>query len=198
MTSIVGHDRPKKVCVFIDINMLAATVNCPINYQRLKDWLVGQREGVIFKAYCGETRKSERESFYDLLRRLDFDVCVVQNPRSHNRFAKDDEEIRRAICCEIAWNMRDLLASGYYDTFVLVSGAFELATIVSKVRQRGIEVEVAFFEDSCSPALRSRATAFRPLKIEKLAQTEARGEGDPAVCFRHSKRALVSAGAGCG
>lgn len=195
MTSIVGQSRPNKVCVFIDINMLAAVVNCPINFQRLKDWLVGQREGVIFKAYCGETRKTERDSFYEYLRRLDFEVSVVQNPRSNNHLAKDDEEIRRAICCEIAWNMRDLLASGYYDTFVLVSGAFELATIVSKVRQRGIEVEVAFFEDSCSPALRSRATAFRPLKIEKL--TEARGEGDTTASFRGVKRTVVREVAGC-
>jgi hypothetical protein len=198
LLDIQERPRPKQVCVFIDINMLAAIVKSPINFQRLKDWLVGQRQGVIFKAYCGETRNSERDSFYEYLRRLDFDVSVVHNTRSHTRSAKYDEEIRRAICCEIAWNMRDLLATGYYDTFVLVSGAFELATIISKVRQKGIEVEVAFFEDSCAPALRSRATSFRPLDMEKLTQMEARGEGDSTACFRSPKRTLVPEVARCG
>jgi uncharacterized LabA/DUF88 family protein len=183
--------RPKQVCVFIDINMLALLSHSPINYQRLKDWLVGQREGVVFRAYCGETRNNDRKPFYDYLRRLNIEPCVTKNPHSHSESAKDDDDIRRAICSEIAWDMRDLLAGGYYDTFVLVSGAFELSTVVSKVRQRGIEVEVVF-DESCSPPLRSRATAFRPIHIEKFTQVEAGSERRSTGCFRHHKQALVS------
>lgn len=161
-------NRAEKICLLIDINRLSsATGGRRVNFRRLREHLVGHREAVVVKVYCGEVR-DERNSFYDQLRKLGFEVIVSKNPRSHSRAANDDDEICGGISCEIAYDMCNLISSGYYDSIVLVTGAFELANTVSRVRSRGVEVEVAFFPDLCSPTLRGRATRFRPLDMEIL------------------------------
>jgi len=135
-----------------------------IDFQRLREIVVAHREVAIARVYCGEIAKEKHFAFFEYLRGLGFEVIVVKNPRSKASSSGDDPELMRAIGCQIAWDICDILSRGWYSSMILVTGGFEMADIVTKIRERGIEVEVCFPEKSCSPTLRGRATLFRPLE----------------------------------
>jgi len=169
MNAQLGRKQTDKICLFIDNNALSAVLGGrKVNFQRFRDWLVAHREVVVARVYCGELPNDDRDSFYQYLRRIGFEVIVFKNHRSRSRSANFDSDIARAISCEMAWDVCEVLSTGWYNSVVIVAGGFEMAEICSHIRKRGTEVEVSFPADSCSPTLRGRATVFRSFPMECL------------------------------
>lgn len=166
---MISHAR-QKVCVLIDNNSLSSCFHGGrVNFGQLLEILVGGREAVVQRFYCGEAgTETNREQFYRYLRSLGFDVVISRIWKRTRRSAQFDPEITSAILCDMAWDMCSLVERGYYDAFVIVTGSIELLSAISKVRERGINVEVAFFEDRVPPALRTKATSFKPLEKDRL------------------------------
>lgn len=163
----LGRKTTDKICLFIDNNSLsAALTGRKVNFQRLREWLVGHREAVVSRVYCGEISNDDRTSFYHYLKQVGFEVVACRNSRSRSRSASSDCELSRAISCQMAWDICEALSQGWYSSIVIVSGGFEMAEIASHVRERGTEVEIAFPSESCSSTLKSRATLFRPFLTE--------------------------------
>ena len=148
-----------------------------VNFKLLKNWLAGDREAVVSFFYCGETNKNSeetRENFYRSLRSAGFDVKITRNPVSRAISPEFDDDIDSSIACQITWDMSELIQQGYYDTFVVLSGAYEMSEIAQKIRRKGIEVEVVYDPNTCSSSLRGSSTRFRDLNLNSILLTTSR------------------------
>jgi hypothetical protein len=174
--------RRDKVCVLVDncglFRALQGLGTPKLDYKRLKDFVVRQRDAVVVRYYTGEIRNegTQRADFYSVLRRAGYDVITCCNERSAERHAANDMPIRAWCMSNIVWDMCDLCHTGNYDTFIVISGCVGLAKAVMRVQSRGVEVEVVFFEEECSEELKTTANKFRPLDLDAVAM-KARKDG---------------------
>lgn len=163
----------QKVCLFIDNNSLARLLGeRKVNFKLLKNWLAGDREAVVALFYCGETNKvpkESREKLYTSLERAGFEVRVAKNPFSRSISPESDAEIDSAIACQMTWDMAQAINNGYYNSLILLSGAYEMSDVVRKIRKKGVEVEVVYDEEECSPTLKGAANRFRQLVFDKIS-----------------------------
>jgi len=167
--------RSEKICVFVDNNALSRILNGrKVNFKLLKNWLAGDREAVVSIFYCGETNRNldSRHRLYDSMRLAGFDVRIMRNPVSRAGHPELDDEINSAITCQITWDMSQLLQQGYYDSFVVLTGAYEMAQVAQEIRRKGVEVEVVFDPNQCSPSLRGASNKFRELSLESVLLPE--------------------------
>jgi uncharacterized LabA/DUF88 family protein len=170
-----------RICVFIDNSSLFRAlselgVDDRFDYRRLSQWLVRDRQPDVIRLYIGEVRTDtqRRYRFYQALEKAGIQVVRIFQPRSRASNAAFDAVNTAKIEVEITWDICEVVERPDIDSIVLVSGSQELARIVTKVVERGVNVEVVFFEEACSPVLRSRATSFRQLRVEGLRMGEAR------------------------
>ena len=161
-----------KVCLFVDNNSLAKVLDGrKVNFKLLRNWLAGDREAVVSIFYCGETNRvshESREKLYKSLKGAGFDVKITKNPVSQAPNPESDNDIGSSIACQITWDMAEAINHGYYDSLVILSGAHEIADVVRRIRRKGIEVEVVYDEDKCSPSLRGASNRFRQLLVDKI------------------------------
>lgn len=170
-----------RICVFIDNNSLFRAlsrlgVDDRFDYRRLTQWLVKDREPNLIRLYIGEVRTDvqRRHRFYQALEKAGIEVVRIFQPGSRAPNAAFDEANTATIEIEIAWDMCKMIEECCCCSIVLVSGSQELSRVVAKAVGKGVQVEVVFFEEVCSPVLRSRATSFRQLRVEGLRMGEAR------------------------
>ena len=163
--------RHKKVCAFIDNNALYRVLQegSRIDYRELLNSLVRGRAMSLAKFYCSEFAKDSvlKAGFYAFLEDAGYQVerSKFKGHRSRKRNPALDPILTRSVHTSIVWDMCDLSSNGHdgYDVFVLVSGSKEYAQSVKHVVQRGVEVEVVFFEDFTSFELKDAASSFREL-----------------------------------
>lgn len=182
------HKTAKRIAVFIDNNSLFQAVaklgiGDKFDYIRLKNWLLQQRNPELLRFYCGEVRSDprRRKPFYEFLERAGYQVVAVFQARSRESNAAFDTLNCRKVHVEMAFDMCESILERKIADVVLVSGSSELAGVVSKMRERGINVEVVFFESACAPALRRGASSFRQLKLDGLIMGGGRSRYKPRV-----------------
>lgn len=179
--------RRDKVCVLVDncglFRALQGLGSPKLDYKRLKDFVVRQRDPVVVRYYTGEIRNEgpQRAEFYSVLRRAGYDVIPHCNEQSTERHAALDITVRAWCMASMVWDMCDLCHTGNYDTFILISGCVGLAKAVDRVKSRGVEVEVVFFENECSDELKTCANKFRSLDLDAVAMKIKREKDGPAV-----------------
>jgi len=169
----VAERSRERVIVLIDNNSLFQAINRlgetkRLDYKKLKDWLIQQRTSVGVRFYCGEVRTDwdRRRQFYQVLQRAGFEVIKIFQSKSREGNAAFDTSNCERIDCEIAFDMCDNLEA--CDRVILVSGSKGLSRVVAKVQDKGVAVEVVFFEGQCSPDLLRGATCFRNLCMDRL------------------------------
>lgn len=168
--------RSHKVCLFVDNSALFRTLHelgqprC--DYKRLKDYLVRDRDVLHQRFYTGEIRNDaeERAAFYSVLRRAGYDVVGYENPRSTEKNAALDPLLQNRIMCGISWDMCEMSGRGRYDTFILVGGSAAFVDSVELVKGRGVDVEVAFFENFVDPELRDACSKFVDIPLDRIAR----------------------------
>jgi len=141
----------------------------------LQEQLVNNRIAPQLRFYCGELfgDSGSRRRFYQVLRNAGFEIFAGQRYGTRNAInAALDEPLQRWIHCQIAYDMATLLEWGNFDTFILVSGASEYTGVINQVKRRGIDVEVAFFEETCSRDLREAATRYREIDLKNCLMSD--------------------------
>jgi uncharacterized LabA/DUF88 family protein len=68
----------------------------------------------------------------------------------------------------MVWDMCELIITGRFDTIVIVAGSATFTNIVSRVRRKGVDVKIVFFDENCDPALKSKGTAFRHINLDAV------------------------------
>ena len=170
-----------RVAVFIDNNSLFQALSkldsCGLDYIRLRRWLVGSRSAELVKFYCGEVREDavRRKPFYNFLERAGFEIITIFQSKSRFSNAAFDTDSTRKVHCEMAFDMCETLLQCQIRRMILVSGSPDLSRVVRKIREKGTDVELVFFEEFCSPALRRGASVFRRLKIDGLLRGQQTG-----------------------
>ena len=143
-----------------------------LDYKRLKDWVVRQRDALIVRYYCGEGKHdaAQRSEYYSVLRHAGYEVVVVPQQRN-----PESEQVVMSTChLNMACDMIELALTGNYDTFIVLTGAGEFVPILNRLQLKGLDVEIVFFEFACDPALRSKASLFRALDIEAVSMDRQR------------------------
>lgn len=169
-----------KVVVFIDNSDLyralhSLGISSKLDYRLLREQLVNDRIAPLLRFYCGELfgDSGSRRSFYQVLRNVGFEIFAGQRYGTRNAVnAALDEPLQRWIHCQIVYDMATLLEWGNFDTFILVSGAPEYAGVIHQIKRRGIDVEVVFFEESCSRDLKEAATSYRDIDLKKCLMND--------------------------
>lgn len=167
----------EKVALFVDNSSLFGSVQDMqdslggrrIDYIKLKEYLAGGRTVPSARFYYSEPvvrddadpallrAAKKRRSFYYVLERAGY--LTVRLPQ--HQFSAN-------IGLEIAYDMCALSRDGSFDTFVLVAGDEDYARIVKRLQEeKGLAVEVAFFDQTCSYKLKEAATRFIDLGREE-------------------------------
>jgi len=196
--------KRERVCVFVDnSDLFDALHGRKIDYIKLKEILAAGRsvnranfyysEPPPAKFYFSEppynkeTKEEgeealiaakKRQGFYYVLQRAGYTVvCLPQRERHEN----GDYYFEDALQLEIVYDMCEL-SSGKFDTFILVAGDEAYVRTVSRVRQdTGINVEIAFFDSSCSGKLKEVGNKFVDLDQEHLVRELFRSEARDAA-----------------
>lgn len=194
-----------KVCILIDNNSLSLSSHGHrIDFAKLQESLLAGRDAAVQRFYCGEIGTENREKFYHSLRMLGIRVVISRIVKHSSRSAQFDPTITQAILCNMAWDLCELSENRNFSTFVVVTKSVELADVIAKVRERGVDVEIASFEP-CSESLRSRATQFRLLPMESLIYKRTGlvpnfGGEDDSISTKvvpKSRQVLVRGGVSC-
>lgn len=163
----------ERVCVLIDNGSLYTAlfqlgIQGRVDYRRLRQWLLDDREPRTVRFYCGEIRndKGRKKSFYDFLRRIGFEIISVHEPKSRADHAALDNALRAKMESLISIDMGNFLNK--CDKIILVSGSSHLVEAVKNVQSQGVSVEVSFFEEVVSDELAKTAENFRCLRIDDL------------------------------
>ena len=158
----------ERIVVLIDNNSLFKAlhglgIRQRIDYRKFLRWLLDGKSAAVARFYTGEIRNdnSVRANFYGFLKSIGFEVVTLHEPRSSADHAALDTTLRAKVHSIIQIDMdafrRDC------DKLVLVSGSQELACKVAELTELGVDVEVVFFEQTCSEVLRLHASRFREL-----------------------------------
>lgn len=146
------------------------------DYKKLKDFLVLQRQQslVVLRIYCGEVRDDppRRRKFYDVLRRVGYEVVTSYQDKSRAPNAAFDSLGTEKLHVLIAFDLVDLWHQRHYNRLVLVADGDCLLKPVKELRQRGVACELVYFPDKSSSRLIQCANQFRPLKAHGLGLDE--------------------------
>ena len=163
--------QKEKVALFVDNSSLFGAVqemqevlsSRRIDYIKLKEYLADNRTMAAAKFYYSEPvvrddadpallrAAKKRRSFYYVLERAGY--TTVRLPQ-HQGFSAN-------INLEIVYDMCALSRDAAFDTLVLVAGDEEYARLVTRLQdEKGLAVEVAFFDQKCSYKLKEAATRF--------------------------------------
>lgn len=167
------RERRERVCVLIDNGSLYTAlfqmgIRSRLDYRRLREWLLDDREPRTVRFYCGEIRndKGRRKSFYDMLKRFGFDIISLHEPKSQADHAALDEVLQAKMESLISLDMGHFWSD--CDRIILVSGSSQLVEAVKLAQSNGVSVEVSFFEEAVSDELVSTAENFRCLRMDDL------------------------------
>lgn len=163
----------ERVCVLIDNGSLYTAlfqmgIQGRVDYRRLRQWLLNDREPRTVRFYCGEIRddKGRRKPFYEMLKRFGFDIISLHEPKSQADHAALDEVLQTKMESLISIDMGNFLSD--CDRIVLVSGSSQLVDAVKLAQSHGVSVEVSFFEEVVSDELVRTAENFRCLRMDDL------------------------------
>jgi uncharacterized LabA/DUF88 family protein len=186
--------RREKVCLFVDncdlYTALQPHGDVRLDYKRLMDWLVRQRELCVARYYTGEIQQEDsqrREKFYSVLERVGYEVVVSTNPHSEEKCGALDEKVRAACHCAMVWDICSFTLNGRYDTIILVTGAPEFSQVVTWAKRRGVDVEVAFFPHVCDEKLRANATRYVEMHLDSIRLTKGREAEQPPDTARNRR-----------
>lgn len=161
----------EKVALFVDNSSLFGAVqemqemlsSRRIDYIKLKDYLADDRTMATARFYYSEPvvrddadpallrAAKKRRSFYYVLECAGY--TTIRLPQ-HPGFSAN-------INIEIVYDMCAASRDAAFDTLILVAGEDEYARIVNRLQdEKGIAVEVAFFDQKCSNKLKEAATRF--------------------------------------
>lgn len=172
--------RRESVCLFVDNSNLFGAIQGlqrliagrKIDYIKLRDYLGDGRSINCAKFYYNEPffpkegdpkaieeailAAQKRQGFYHVLQKAGYStVCLPEG--------------RDSIEMDLIYDMATLSRTGQFNTFVLVAGNENYARTAMRVRQEtGTNVEVAFFQESCSHRLRQAANDFLNLSEPEI------------------------------
>lgn len=175
--------RREKVCLFVDNCALFVALQrygpVKLDYKRLRDWAGRQRDMMHATYYGGEVGDdaSRRVEFYKVLERAGYRVSVCHNAHSHEKHAPLDPKVRAACLCAMVWDLCTMTLTGRYDTFIVVSGEMGLLKPLQWVQERGVEVELLFFEEDTDEKLRSKMDRFRTIDIGCVTMAKPARDG---------------------
>jgi uncharacterized LabA/DUF88 family protein len=158
----LGQNR-ERVFVFIDGASLfyaALQLRIEINYTKLLQRLSNGRSLIRAYFYTGvDSNNPKQQNFLAWMRRNGYRVVAKELVQYPDGSKKANLEIELAI---------DMLTlAGYCDTVVLLSGNGELSYVVSKVVDRGVQVELVSLPVMVSNSLRNTVDRFIDLTTFK-------------------------------
>lgn len=206
----------EKVALFVDNSSLFGAVQemqetlsgRRIDYIKLKDYLADGRTMAASRFYYSEPvvrddadpmllrAAKKRRSFYYVLERAGY--TTIRLPQ-HPGFTAN-------INIEIVYDMCAASRDAAFDTLILVAGEDEYSRIVNRLQnEKGIAVEVAFFDQKCSNKLKEAATRFvdlseadgiselfREVRIEEENEEPEIGENGHAESHGSGAKGIVT------
>ncbi len=154
----------QRVGVFVDVqNMFysaKALHQSKIDYSKLLQEIVGDRNLVRAIAYVVQKADVDQSSFTDALKRLGYEIKSKELRLRPDGTAKGDWDMGIAI---------DTIAiAPKLDTVVLVSGDGDFVPLVEMLKAHGCRVEVASFRKSTASDLVNAATKYIAIEESML------------------------------
>lgn len=151
----------QRVAVLVDIqNMFysaRAHYNGKLNYDRLLDELVSNRDLVHAIAYVVERPDVNQEGFYDALQRFGYTIRVKE---AKNRTNKEGKVVPVKGSYEVMLTSDAHTLAPKVDTIILVTGDGHYSYLARSLRSLGVRIEVASFERSTSKELLDEADGY--------------------------------------
>jgi uncharacterized LabA/DUF88 family protein len=166
--------RGSRVAIFVDnISLFGGVQDMQevfgtrrIDYIKLRDYLANGRTVLSSRFYYSEPfvrddsdstliqAAKKRRAFYYVLERNGY--LTIRLP---------DYKFSSIVSLEIVYDICSLSRDGLFDTFILVAGEEDYTRVVKRVQEeRGLAVEVAYFDKICSQKLKGAATKFIDLE----------------------------------
>lgn len=154
--------RTRRVLIFVDesnITSSAKGVNRKLDWEKLRDHLVGERELIEMVVYAGlppampewQAERDRKNKFLHWLRMHGFLVVAKDGSPMDAEHYKANVDVMMAIdAVELSVEMRP-------DVVVLVTGDTDFAHLAVQLRRRGIRVEVAATLPTLGAGLRTAA-----------------------------------------
>lgn len=150
--------QKERVMIFVDHNNILHVFMqrgfFRFNYLKLREIVTNKRNTISTKIYLGiepsKTRQiaSGRKSFFDFLRRNDFELYTARVRISPSGKRKEKE-----IDVKLATDMLSSAFENLYDTCVLVSGDGDFKPVLEKIISLGKNVEIWAFKETISQRL---------------------------------------------
>jgi uncharacterized LabA/DUF88 family protein len=162
----------QRIGVFVDVqNMFYAARNqhnARLNYGKLLDWVVGDRQLVRAVAYLVRSPEVDQSKFVNMLRSLLFEVRIKDLRVRPDGSTKGDWGLGIAI--------DTLSLADRLDVVCLVTGDGDFVDLVHMLKALGVRVEIYSFRPSTAEELVKAATAFIEIEPEMLIKpAEGRG-----------------------
>lgn len=148
--------KSQRVGVFVDVQNLFYSARAlhhgKMNFKRLLESIVGDRQLVRAIAYIVQKPDIDQSAFIDALKRLGYEIKSKELRIRSDGTAKGDWDMGIAI---------DALAMApKLDVVILVSGDGDFVPLVEMLKAQGCKVEVVSFEKSTSTELIRSATEY--------------------------------------
>ena len=151
---------PQRIAILVDMqNVFYSAKNIfhsKINFKKLMDTIVGQRELIRAIAYIVQRPEINQTGFMDLLTKLGYELKSKALRIRADGTAKGDWDMGIAI--------DSIAISEKVDTVVLVSGDGDFVPLVEMLKACGCRVEVVAFTNSTSKDLIEAASFFLPIE----------------------------------
>ena len=153
---------PRRVLVFVDesnVTSSAKTLNRKLDWQKLRDFLVKQRELIEMVVYAGlppamadwQAERDKKNKFLHWLRSHGFLVVAKDGSPAETGHYKANVDVMMAIdAVELSTAMKP-------DVVVMVTGDADFAHLALMLRRRGIRVEVASLAQTLGTGLKTSA-----------------------------------------
>jgi len=165
----------QRIGVFVDVqNMFYAARNqhgARLNYGKLLEWLVDDRQLVRAVAYVIRSPEVDQSKFIAMLRGLHFEVRVKELRIRPDGSTKGDWDMGIAI--------DTLSLADRLDVVCLVSGDGDFVDLVQTLKAMGVRVEVYSFRPSTAEELINAATDFIEIDPAMLIIPPERSNQNP-------------------
>ncbi|PYK29243.1 MAG: NYN domain-containing protein [Verrucomicrobia bacterium] len=182
----------KRLLVLVDESNVGSSVRTAgrgLDWLKLRDFLAGPntgRELIEMVVYAGlppampiwQEERDKKNKFVQWLRSNGFMVVTKDgSPAEEGRYKANVDVMMAIDALELSVEMQP-------DVVILVTGDTDFAHLVTKLRRRGIRVEVASVTQNLGNILRSAASEvidlaalFRTFELIKVDETKTRSDG---------------------
>jgi uncharacterized LabA/DUF88 family protein len=157
------RDGPERAGLFVDVQNVfygARQQNARLDFEALLQAVSTGRRMLRTVAYIVETKEIDQSAFIALLQQRGYEV------RRKPLMVRADGSSKGDWDMEIALDVLDICEA--LDVLVLVTGDGDFTSLVNRVKQRGVEVEVYSFPRNTAKSLREAATRFTAIDRRML------------------------------